>query len=353
MKILDRIIRNTVITSTFLVSFIILGLQSFLSLIQQFQFVGKQNYTIWQVFVTVPMQLPSQFYQLFPMAGFLGVLIGLSRLSSTSQLIIMRTSGVSIARIGWSVIKASILMIIVMTFLGEGIGPNLQQKSEKIRQHALQPNLSTQLLQSIWLHDGNNFIHVSLKNKNTLSHVTQYDFSPTRILKKISFAENGKLVNGQWKLNNIKQTLFLNHQITLKTKKHSDLNFDFEPNLHLQMEITTVRQTLKDLYRTILYRKSIGLSINEFVFSFCQRLLQPITTLVMMTLAVPFVFGSFRNTSMSLRIISGVFIGFIFYMLNQLFGPITLVYQFPPLLAAIIPTGVFLLLAMVLVWRTK
>ena len=46
-------------------------------------------------------------------------------------------------------------------------------------------------------------------------------------------------------------------------------------------------------------------------------------------------------------------IGFLFYMLNQLFGPITLVYQFPPLLAAIIPTFLFLFITMILLARTK
>ncbi|EKD76920.1 MAG: hypothetical protein ACD_42C00533G0002, partial [uncultured bacterium] len=131
MKILDRYIRRTLIISTIMVSAVIIGLQSFLSLVQQFHYVGDHDYSMWRAFLFVPMQLPAQFYQLFPMAGFLGALIGLSRLASTSQLIVMRASGVSVMRIAWSVMKAGILMIIVVTAIGEGMGPHWQLQSER------------------------------------------------------------------------------------------------------------------------------------------------------------------------------------------------------------------------------
>ena len=51
---------------------------------------------------------------------------------------------------------------------------------------------------------------------------------------------------------------------------------------------------------------------------------------------------------MSMRVMLGVMLGFVFYMMNQLFGPITLVYQFPPILAAFMPSLVFLCVMMVL-----
>ena len=119
------------------------------------------------------------------------------------------------------------------------------------------------------------------------------------------------------------------------------------------MKINTTEQTLVNLYRTIQYRQKTGLSTDQFVFTFYQRLAQPLTTFIMICLAVPFVFGTFRSASTSLRIMTGVFIAFMFYMLNQLFGPITLVYQFPPLLAALSPTLVFSALTVILLRKTQ
>ena len=354
MKILDRYIRNTIILSTFMVSAVVVGIQSFLSLVQQFQYVGQHGYTLWQAFLYVPMQLPAQFYQLFPIAGFLGALIGLTRLSSTSQLIVMRASGVSIKRIAWSVMKAAVLMVIVVTAVGEGVGPLLQQHSEQVRQKTLSSANHASLLDSVWLHQANGFTHIGqLTNQNTMLDITRYRFgSDGRLVQAIN-AKSGRLVNDQWILSHLKKTTFLRDHIEVKTQRHAAFHVAFQPNLQLQMSIASAEQTMMDLYRTIQYRRSIGLGVNRFMFSFLQRILQPITTVVMICLAVPFVFGSFRSASMGLRVIAGVLIGFVFYMLNQLFGPITLVYQFPPLLAALIPTCLFSLIAVVLILRTR
>jgi lipopolysaccharide export system permease protein len=354
MKILDRYIRHTLITSTLLVSAVIIALQSFLTLVQQFHYVGTHDYTLWRAFLYVPMQLSSQFYQLFPMAGFLGALIGLSRLSSSSQLIVMRASGVSVMRIAWSVMKTGVMMIIVVTAIGEGMGPHWQQQSARMRQDALSPPTTNSILESVWLHNGDSFTHIGeLKTKNDMEDITRYHFSSSGRLERATEAPSGNFKNGEWRLSQLKKSIFTEKQIVIETQSYSDLHVAFQPDLQLQMSIASGEQTIPDLYHTILYRQSIGLGVNQYVFLFWQRVLQPITTLIMICLAVPFVFGSFRSSSTSVRIIGGVVVGFVFYMLNQLFGPITLVYQFPPLLAAIIPTCLFLLIAIVLLVRTK
>lgn len=342
MKILDRYIRRTVISTTLLVSLAFAAIQAFLALVQEFQYIGTNHYTLSKAFIFVPMQLPAQFYQLFPMVAFLGTMIGLGRLSSSSQLIVMRTSGVSIARIVWSVMKAAIIMIVVMTILGEGMGPVWQQKAENIHQTALYPSSSHGILKSIWLHHGSSFTHIGeLKNDNTMSNVTRYQFGSDGQLQRATYAQSGQMVNGQWTLFNMKSTLFKGENTQSKTQYTDVLHIPFQPVLQVQMNMASAQQTLVDLYRTIHYRQSIGLGVNQFIFSFWQRLLQPFTSLVMIALAVPFVFGSFRSTSIAARIMIGVLFGFVFYILNQLLGPITLVYQFSPLWAAIIPTCFF------------
>ncbi len=122
MRILDRYIRTNVIWSTFLVVLVLLGIESFIEFIGELPLIGTHQYGILAVFTYVSMQLPADLYQLFPIAGFIGSLIGLGRLASTSELIVIRAAGVSIARIIWSVIKAALWMIIVVTIIGEWQG---------------------------------------------------------------------------------------------------------------------------------------------------------------------------------------------------------------------------------------
>lgn len=354
MSILDRYIAKSLFTSTLLVCSVIIALQCFLALVNQFQLVGQNHYDLWDACWFMLMQEPSQFYQLFPMSAFLGALIGLGRLSANSELIIMRASGVSVLRVAWSVIKAAVLMIIVVTLLGEGIGPQLQQQSQKFRQVLLFPPKNESLLHAVWLHQGNSFTRIGvLENQNTMFHITRYRFAPTGQLHEVSAARMGHLSNERWKLFEVKNTIFHPDRVVTDKQAQGNLHAEFKPNLEVQMQINSAEQSILNLYHTILYRKEIGLGVNQYIFAFWQRILQPITTLVMICLAVPFVFGSFRNASMGLRIMTGVMIGFIFYLLNQLFGPITLVYQFPPIWAAAIPTCLFLFIAVILLVRAR
>ena len=69
--------------------------------------------------------------------------------------------------------------------------------------------------------------------------------------------------------------------------------------------------------------------------------MQPLATLVMIGLAVPFIFGSLRTVTMGLRILIGVIIGFSFYTLNEFLGPFSLVYQVSPFWAAAMPVILF------------
>ena len=64
-------------------------------------------------------------------------------------------------------------------------------------------------------------------------------------------------------------------------------------------------------------------------------------------------FWLFRSASMSGRILTGIIVGFVFYMLNQFLGPIALVYQWPAWIAGALPMLFFLLVYAVLLSRIK
>jgi len=93
-----------------------------------------------------------------------------------------------------------------------------------------------------------------------------------------------------------------------------------------------------------------GLQATDFQFEFWKRIFQPLSTLVMILLALPFVLRSSRSVSMGWRVLLGISIGFIFYILNAFVGQFSVVFQFYPLLAALTPSllcaalGIFLAL---------
>ncbi|ACJ18521.1 LPS export ABC transporter permease LptG [Coxiella burnetii] len=342
MPLLNRYIRNAIITATALVMLVLLGIEMFMEFIGQLSQIGSVHYGLGQAFLYVLTQLPSDLYQLFPMAGFLGCLIGLGRLASSSELMVMRTAGVSIAGVTWAVVKAALLMMVVMTFIGEVIAPQLEASGEETKLTALSKAVGYKALGDVWLHGAQSFIHIgSVDAKNKISEVSQFFINNKHQLLSAVYAPKGEYVKGHWILYNVKQTQFTPNRTTEKKIAKFPLTIVFNPD-HLQQGRKMVdRQSIVGLYHTIRYRQQAGLQTSRYVFAFWQRFIQPLTTVVMICLGVPFIFGSLRQASMGWRILTGIVIGFAFYMLNQFFGPFAMVYQIPPIFAALMPTVLF------------
>jgi lipopolysaccharide export system permease protein len=313
--------------------------------------IGTKHYGVLQAFMYVPMELPTDIYQLFPMAGFLGALIGLGRLATNSELVVMRGAGVSIKRIAWSVAKAGILMVIIMTLIGELFAPMLQHKANHMKSVALEKQ-NTVAVHSVWLRKNHTFVHVgNIESATKIGNIMRYRFSDSHRLLSASIATSGVLNDGKWKLLNVQQTLFNKKGTSIRHLKEAPMTVNFHPAVLQKARKVKNEGSIVGLIKTIHNRQQAGLVSSQQQFSLWQRLLQPITTIIMFCLGIPFVFGSLRDASMGSRVLTGVVIGFGFYMLNQLFGPISLVYQFPPLLAAVFPPLLFLSIYAILIRR--
>ncbi|WP_264435389.1 LPS export ABC transporter permease LptG [Coxiella endosymbiont of Dermacentor marginatus] len=348
MRLLNRYIREAVISATGLVVLILMGIEIFMEFIGQLSKIDSTNYGLEQAFFYVLTQLPLNLYQLFPMAGFLGCLIGLGRLASSSQLIVIQAAGVSIARVTGSVLKAASLMIIVVTFIGEFVSPRLESKGALIKSLTLSKAIGYQALGGVWLRDKYSFIHIgSIDSKNKIRNVSRFQFNQHQLLSA-AFAPEGSYSRGNWVLYHVKQSLFTPTRIKKIKISHLPLQIVFDPQQLQQSQKTVEEQSIVSLYHKIQYCVQSGLQTNSFVFAFWQRIIQPFTTLVMICLGVPFIFSSLRQASIGLRILTGVIVGFAFYMLNQFFGPFAVVYQLPPVLAALMPTMLFAVACVIL-----
>jgi len=66
----------------------------------------------------------------------------------------------------------------------------------------------------------------------------------------------------------------------------------------------------------------------------------PLTTAVMVYLALPFVLGSLRSATVGVRVAVGALAGVGFQMFNVTFGAFALAYGLAPPLCALLPTVV-------------
>lgn len=341
MSLIDRYIIKQVLVATGLVVLVLVGVQSFVEFINELGDIGTGHYTVWVAMQVVPMMMPSELYQLFPMAGLLGSLIGLGRLASSSELVVMRAAGISIAGIVKSVLKAALIMIVIMTVLGEWAAPKLVVAAHQLKSRAVNATVVDKIVKPRheWFRYGQDFVSVGeVRDANTIKDVRQYQFGRDHRLNGVISASRANRVKGLWELESPDFIRVMPTSIRSERLKEASLSLAISPTFISLSRLQPDQVSVWDLLRNIHYRQESGLFTARYEFALWSRLIQPLATLVMIALGVPFILGSLRSVTMGQRVMVGILVGFAFYMLNQFFGPISLVYQLPPFFAAGIPT---------------
>ena len=108
------------------------------------------------------------------------------------------------------------------------------------------------------------------------------------------------------------------------------------------MNVVTVKpNTLSvfGLYEYVRYLKDNGLDAAIYEQALWSKVVAPLVTAVMVFLSIPFVFGPLRSVGVGHRILVGTLAGVGFYIINQMFAYVGLVFGFSPSLSALAPAG--------------
>jgi lipopolysaccharide export system permease protein len=356
MALLNQYIQKSVLQSILLAVFVLLGVQIFLVFIEQLADIGVGNYHWVQASQYVFLTLPFYLFQFFPMAALLGSLWGLGSLAARSELIVMRSAGFSVWQIIMSVLQGAFFLIVIAAIIGEGLGPymmriaNLNKIIAKTQLQALPTD------KGLWVRDQNAFIYIE-KNRLgvALEGITQYTFDSRNRLDKVSYAEKGDFKQSHWWLKNVSETQFDYETERTHTSKIDKMlwSVTLHPEWVSMTQVNVDVMSLPQLKSFVDYRKQNGLSYNYYQLLFWQRAMQPMMSLLMILLAVPFILGPLRSVTMGFRLMVGTVIGFLFYVVNQFLGIGSLVYGIPPMMGAILPCIIFLFFGMILIYRIK
>lgn len=357
IPILDRYLARNIIGSILLVSVALLSLDLFFTLVNELKLVGRGNYTLSTALYFLALSAPTRFYAMFPWAALLGTLISLGSLASNRELVVMRTASISVLRICYAVVKAALLLTFFIVIIGEGIAPFADRVAQNKKTTAISGGQSIETLYGLWIRQGQDFIHIrTLNNPNELSGVTRYQFDANRKLKEVSIAERAVKEKDGWHLSNIRGTKFLdNNQKT----EIVQLKEQILPSLLESEVLETARMKhperlpLTSLWRIINNRVKNELNANTYSLAFWNKIFQPFLIILMVVLAVPFVFGPLRSVSMGFRIMAGIGVAYLFHTINAMFAPLAMVYQVPPFLAVLLPLLFFAGIGYWLLMRVK
>ena len=141
MSRIERYLGSVVVTHTLLVLFVLAVIMAFFEFISQLNRISEA-FSLGAITLYTILKLPMYFYELFPVALLIGLLMGLGRLASQSELTVIRVSGWSVGRIFYGVLKTAFILWVFMTVIGEWVAPASEAYAKKFRGEILQDRKS-------------------------------------------------------------------------------------------------------------------------------------------------------------------------------------------------------------------
>ena len=342
MRLLDRHVRMAVLLSMAVVLGVVVALDLIFSLIDELGESGV-NYNVGNALLFVLMTTPTSIYELLPYAALGGALIGLGVLASHNELVVMQSAGVHKWRIVIAVLKPTLLVMVLGLIIGEYISPPLEQVANSNKAIQLSGSSSINSEAGTWRKVGNDYIHINAiaPGGEQLFGISRYTVNAQRELVSASFAESGEYVRAEsgnyWRLMNVRQSLMTNSAIATNSYLQEDWEADLSPELLSVLLVEPDKQSISGLFQFARFFESEGLDSGVYFLAFWKKLLQPLSTLVLVILAISFVFGPLREATMGYRIFIAISIGLAFTTVQRMMEPVSLIYGFSPLMAVLTP----------------
>ncbi|MDH3712842.1 MAG: LPS export ABC transporter permease LptG, partial [Gammaproteobacteria bacterium] len=313
---------------------------------------GKGDYQLLDAVWYVALTVPRRCYVLFSMAVLLGSLVGLGSLASHSEFIVMRAAGVSNRRILWSAAMAGIGLSVLMLGFGEVIAPLSERKAQQLRTERVEGRVAVQGKDGLWVRNANRYVNVKkLLPGMHLQDVTIYDFSAPQGMVA-TFARAGQYRDGVWELHDIERSRVSDEGVQRERVARESWETLVDPTLFDVLLVDPDSLSIVDLGNYINHLQRNDLDARRYELGFWRKLVAPITTFIMLMIAVPFVFGDHRSTGTGHRLLIGCLIGIVYFLADRLFAYVGLIYGgISPLISAFLPPLAFALAAVLLLRR--
>jgi len=346
LTITRRYMMQSVLSATLVITVLLMGLQIFILFASELNDIGRGDYSAGHALLFALLQMPLRLYQFFPVASLVGSVVGLGILASHNELMVMRASGLGVRQIVGAVLSAALLLIIVMTAVGEWVAPEGMRWAEAHKAKLISGGQVLPTRRGLWLRDQQQFVHIgTMTPEGIISSVTRYQFDDQLQLTYVEHAKQGHFQAGAWQMQTIAATHLTEQQVTRQHHAQAVWHLPLNPLVLQLTSLAPEEMSTQQLFQYIEQSPEQTAQTNRYALAFWQRLFQPLATMVMMLLAVPFIMGSLRTASLGARLLTGIAVGFAFHLLHRFLGPVSLVYQLPAYLAAGLPIILFALMA--------
>ncbi|KGM28066.1 LPS export ABC transporter permease LptG [Photorhabdus luminescens] len=355
--VLDRYIGRTILQTILMTLFMLVSLSGIIKFVDQLRKVGQGEYTTISAGLYALLSVPKDIQIFFPMAALLGALLGLGTLATRSELVVMQAAGFTRMQIAGSVMKTAIPLVILTMVIGEWVAPQGEQMARNYRAQKMLGGSLVSTTKGMWAKDGDDFIYIQrIVSDTEIKGVNIYHFSDDKKLLSVKYAASAVYDEDSdlWKLSQVEESdLTDSKKITGSQRISADWKILLTPEQLNVVALEPEALSISGLYQYIKYLKQSEQESGRYQLNMWKKIFAPLSVAVMMLMALSFIFGPLRSVPMGVRIVTGISFGFLFYVLNEIFGPLSLVYNMPAVLAALLPSLSFLIVSIYLLLKRQ
>jgi lipopolysaccharide export system permease protein len=329
-----------------------LALFAFFDLINELSDLGKGGYRLQHAIAYVALTAPSHIYELFPLAVLIGTLYALSHLAANSEYTVMRSSGLAPWRAMSTLFRIGVVFAVATLIFGELIAPVSERAAKQLKLSTTSTLVASEFHTGLWVKDDRRFVNVrEIQPDTTLSDIRVFEFDEQYRLKSVSFAKRGQyLGNNVWRLREIVNTVFTPDGSSVQRFAEMNWNSVLTPDILAVLFVVPERMSVWNLYQYSRHLTENRQKSERYEIAMWKKLVYPFVSLVMMALALPFAYVHVRAGGVGVKVFSGIMLGVFFHFLNSLFAHLGLLQNWQPVVAAVLPSMVFLGAATLMMW---
>jgi lipopolysaccharide export system permease protein len=329
----------------FIVSLIVLAsIETFFSLTAELKHLNVGNYNILMVTKYIILNIPKSLEIMFPYAVLIGSMLSLGAMSSDMEFVSMQSAGISISKIITIILIQAFLLSSIFYYVTDHLVPKYSNKAEMKKNFALNKKLIFNK-NGVWFKDKNTFIKINeIYSDAKLSGILVYSYDENNSLSSIKHIGHADFIENKWHLQEINETIIND---SLITKRYTKVDYT---DILLDRKLINIKThkssslSLADVGKNINYltKNNLDPSIQKKIY--WEKLFMPLSTVVMLFLSMPFIFGKHRSANLSKRLVLGLFIGIGFFIITSVLPNLGMVLGIIPFISVLLPHILFIAL---------